>query len=204
MLEVSVKTGNEVHGRLHSVPREAFESERCQSVALPKASKPILRYWDLAYRLRKHWEQNGFRRTVRKIWNFLLSILGLKQTPAHRGVVSCTTKPEEILSLSAGELVEVKTEREIRETLDADGKLRGLAFLPAMREYCGRRFVVLKRVQRIYLEESCKTRKMKNTVLLKDVMCDGLLMGCDRSCYFYWREAWLRRPEQTDDSLNHS
>ncbi len=66
-------------------------------------------------------------------------------------------------------------------------------FLPAMQQYCGRRFTVLKRMERMYLEESGTLRKLRNTVLLNGAMCDGLLMRCDRSCFFYWREAWLKR-----------
>jgi len=55
---------------------------------------------------------------------------------------------------------------------------------------------VQKRMERMFLEESGTLRKLKNTVLLKDVACDGLLMRCDRYCLFYWREAWLKRVEQ--------
>ena len=108
-----------------------------------------------------------------------------------------------MLALQPGEVVEVKSESEIEATLNECGKPRGLAFLSSMRPFCGKSFVVLKRVERIYLEESAKTRKMKNTVLLNDVMCDGLLMGCDRSCFFYWREAWLRRVQPGEKQSQH-
>jgi hypothetical protein len=42
------------------------------------------------------------------------------------------------------------------------------------------------------LEGSGELRKLQNTVLLEGVMCDGIF-GCDRSCFQFWREAWLRR-----------
>ena len=62
-----------------------------------------------------------------------------------------------------------------------------------MSAYCGKRFTVFKRVERVYLEESKQMRRLRNTVLLDGVLCDGLLRDCDRACFFFWREAWLRR-----------
>jgi hypothetical protein len=53
-------------------------------------------------------------------------------------------------------------------------------------------------METLYQEESGKVRRLKNTVLLAGVQCDGLLMRCDRSCYLYWREAWLRRARKDD------
>lgn len=103
----------------------------------------------------------------------------------------------EAIGLQPGELVEVKSEAEIRSTLDANGRLRGLAFLPGMVPHCGRRYRVYKRLERLYWEESGQQRRMKNTVLLAGSICDGVGIGCDRSCLFFWREAWLRRvPEE--------
>jgi len=101
---------------------------------------------------------------------------------------------DEVLNLKPGELVEVKSEREILATLDADGKNRGLLWMRGMRSYCGKRYRVFKRVETILLESNGKLRKMRNTVLLEGVMCDGSeFFGCDRSCFHYWREVWLRR-----------
>lgn len=99
----------------------------------------------------------------------------------------------EAASLQAGDWVEVKDEQEIMATLDDRCSLRGLVFLPEMLPYCGRRFTVLKRVERIFLEESRQLRKIRATVLLDGVMCGGEMLGCDKSCFFYWREDWLRR-----------
>jgi hypothetical protein len=110
----------------------------------------------------------------------------------------------EALDLQPGEWVEIKSVDEILKTLDADGKFRGLAFLTGMRAYCGRQFQVHKRVERIFLEESKQIRRMKNTVLLRGVACEGVGIGCDRSCYFYWREAWLRRTAAPCSSVSES
>lgn len=105
----------------------------------------------------------------------------------------------EILGLQPGEWVEVKSEAEVRSTLDSHGRLRGLAFLQGMIPCCGRRFRVYKRLELLFWEESGKQRRMKNTVLLAGSICDGAGIGCDRSCLYFWREAWLCRvPDEPD------
>ena len=112
-----------------------------------------------------------------------------------RGIPASAKSPE-VLGLQPGELVEVKSENEILETLDGDGRTRGLAFLPEMRQYCGERFRVFKRVERIFLEESQQARRIKDTVFLDGVYCGGMGIGCDKSCFFFWRESWLKRVEE--------
>ena len=100
----------------------------------------------------------------------------------------------EVLSLQPGEWVQVRSEEEIRATLDHQGKHRGMAFVPTeMLVHCGRQYRVLKRVERIFLEESKTNRKLKNTVLLEGAHCQGIGLDCDRCCFLFWREAWLKR-----------
>ena len=48
----------------------------------------------------------------------------------------------------AGELVEVRSREEILGTLDADGRLENLPFMPEMLPYCGRQFRVFKRAHK--------------------------------------------------------
>jgi hypothetical protein len=98
----------------------------------------------------------------------------------------------ECLNLQPGELVEVKSEQEVRATLDEHGRHRGLLWMPGMARFCGNTYKVHKRVETIMLESTGELRKIRHTVLLADVMCENLY-GCDRSCFHYWREAWLRR-----------
>ena len=102
------------------------------------------------------------------------------------------------LALLPGDLIEVKSYDEILSTLDRNGRYRGLLFLPEMMPYCGRRFRVHKRLERIYLEHSGQIRAIKNTVLLENVFCSGVRTGCDKSCFLYWREIWLRRTDEAD------
>jgi hypothetical protein len=94
-------------------------------------------------------------------------------------------------------MVEVRSEEEILRTLDADGKLDGLPFMPEMLGFCGRRYRVRARAHK-----ACDTidwqqfRRMESAVHLGDLRCDGSAHGgCQAGCLLYWKEAWLRRVE---------
>ena len=104
---------------------------------------------------------------------------------------------QEVLNLRQGELVEVKSVEEIMATLDKTRRNKGLLWMTGMRKFCGGRYRVFKRVETILLESNGKLRKMKNTVLLQGVMCDGTdFCGCDRSCFHFWHEVWLRKVKE--------
>jgi hypothetical protein len=97
-------------------------------------------------------------------------------------------------------MVEVRSEEEILRTLDADGKLDGLPFMPEMLGYCGRQYRVRARAHK-----ACDTidwqqfRRMESAVHLEDLRCDGSSHGgCQAGCLLYWNEAWLRRVEPED------
>ncbi|MEN6307222.1 MAG: hypothetical protein ABFD91_05645 [Anaerohalosphaeraceae bacterium] len=101
---------------------------------------------------------------------------------------------EDVLNLKPGEWVEVKSEEQIRAALDSNNTYKGLRFMAGMNKHCGRQYRVFKRLEVMLLESTGEYRKVKNTVLLEGVMCDGSpFNGCGRSCFFYWREAWLKR-----------
>jgi hypothetical protein len=112
----------------------------------------------------------------------------------------------EIPDLRPGELVEVKSVGEILATLDGNRRHKGLLWMTGMSKYCGARYRVHRRVEHIMLESNGELRNMRNTVLLEGVMCDGKAFGaCDRSCFHFWRETWLRRvPEPEPDRAEAS
>jgi hypothetical protein len=99
------------------------------------------------------------------------------------------------LGLNVGDWVEVRSAKEIFATLDQHGKFKGLSFTPEMMKFSGRRFKVYKKLQNIILEATGELRRIRApTVLLEGVFCDGEAHGkCDRSCFCFWREAWLRK-----------
>lgn len=106
--------------------------------------------------------------------------------------------PAICLNLKPGEQVMVKTKEEIVRTLDSKGRNRGLAFIPEMLKYCGKRYRVLKRIEKIVDQKNGKIRTISNTVLLENVVCDGSFhRNCPLNCYILWREAWLKRADNS-------
>jgi hypothetical protein len=108
----------------------------------------------------------------------------------------------EPLNLQPGEKVRVKALEEIAKTLDKDNKYQGLSFFAPMEKFCGGTYTVHKRVEKVFNERRWTMSRIKNVVLLEGVFCDGkggvekLWDGCDRSCYLWWKEAWLERVEE--------
>jgi hypothetical protein len=116
---------------------------------------------------------------------------------SHSHPERCKQLHEEVLGLRPGEWVRVKPEEEILATLDHCYQNKGLAWMPIMSQYSGKKLKVYKRVDKIVLESTGEIRKLKNTVLLEGGICDGIY-GCDRSCFHFWREIWLERVENTN------
>jgi hypothetical protein len=171
------------------------DSVDCQIGDLISSSKTYPRLFTRFYQLRSNLKEHGFFFTVRKAWSKVISGTApagpqsLDQ-PIQTGLETVG----EVLRLQPGDLVEVKSEDEIRSTLDSTGKHRGLGFMPEMWEYCGQRGRVFKRVEKVCLENAPRTvRAMKNTVILEGAVCKGSGIGCDRACFYFWREIWLRR-----------
>ncbi len=94
--------------------------------------------------------------------------------------------------MRAGDWVEVKGKNEILATLDRNGRLEGLPFMPEMFEHCGRRFRIAKRAHKTCdPPNGIKGRRMASTVHL-DLRCDGRAHGgCQAGCLLFWKEAWL-------------
>jgi hypothetical protein len=96
---------------------------------------------------------------------------------------------------NSGTVVEVRSYEEIRATLDADGMFEGVPFMDEMREFCGRRFRVFKRAEKMCVERPYHfdLRRMHEAVFLEEVRCDGGSHdGCGRLCMVFWKEAWLK------------
>jgi hypothetical protein len=99
------------------------------------------------------------------------------------------------MQLHSGEWVEVRSKEEILKTLDKQGQLEGLPFMPQMFEYCGQKFRVYKRAHKTCdTVNDYKGRRMKNAVHLEGSRCDGAAYGgCEAACLIFWKEAWLKR-----------
>jgi hypothetical protein len=115
-----------------------------------------------------------------------------RQTP----LVTATARPR-ALGLRAGDEVIVRSEAEILATLDENGELDALPFMPEMLAFCGRRMTVRK-----VAVKTCDTvtksglRRVDDAVHLEESSCDGSAHGgCENACSLFWKEAWLERVE---------
>jgi hypothetical protein len=97
------------------------------------------------------------------------------------------------MKLRAGDWVEVRSKEVILDSLDKNGRLEELPFMPQMFQYCGQRFKVFKRAHK-----TCDTvnntygRRLANAVHL-DLRCDGKAYGgCEAACLIFWKDSWLK------------
>lgn len=108
------------------------------------------------------------------------------------------------LHLRVGEIVEVRSEAEILATLDENGELDGLPFMPEMLTWCGQRL----RVEKLALKlcdtiESTGMHRIRDAVHLEMSRCDGQAHGgCQAGCSIYWKEAWLKRIPSGESALD--
>ena len=76
--------------------------------------------------------------------------------------------------LRAGDLVEVRPAAEILETLDSEGTVDHVPFMPEMLQHVGSRFRVAQRAEKICdLVGPGGSRRMRDTVFLENLRCDG-------------------------------
>ena len=111
-------------------------------------------------------------------------------------------------SLKSGDIVEVASREEILRTLDKDGRLEGLPFMPEMFTFCGQRMRVFRRAHKTCdttgsADGRHKGRSMKDAVHLEGARCDGSAHGhCEAACLIFWKEAWLKRVPETRTGLS--
>jgi hypothetical protein len=100
--------------------------------------------------------------------------------------------------LRPGDVVEVRPAAEILASLDKDGTIKGMLFMPEMIAHVGKRYTVTRRVDKICnMVDETGSRRMQNTVYLDDLRCDGSAHGgCQAGCRIYWKEEWLRRVDE--------
>jgi hypothetical protein len=120
-------------------------------------------------------------------------------------MLEASSSEETVFDLRPGELVRVRTPAEIHATLDENGALDGMPFMPEMVQYCGRTFAVAQRADRTCHGDGI-IRRMPRAVHLANVRCDGSSHGgCQAACLVYWKEAWLERidPSRNGRGADH-
>jgi hypothetical protein len=186
------------------------ESYRCQATEALRASEPMSNY-DMRQYAREVKSRNvGIARllrvAVRAVGQALsrgLHLPGIRRRllrlGGHRWRNPTPPIPaRDERGLQPGDTVEVRPPEEIAASLDERGKTRGLWFDPEMVPYCGGRYRVQERVERIIDERTGQMIQIpSDCLILKGVVCSGEHSPgrwfCPREIYPYWREAWLRR-----------
>jgi len=193
----------------------------CQATRLPYFTKD-LNWWDFRQYLEDYRSGNvglwrifcgaayfffygaskagiGAGRPIRRIYDtFHPFWRGFPFPRRHGTIPEAESTPTQSLGLQPGELVRVKSYKEILNTLNTRDRNRGLYFDAEEVPYCGGTYRVLKRVTKIIHEKTGKMLEMKTPCLILDsVICESRYsecrLFCPRSIYSYWREIWLER-----------
>jgi hypothetical protein len=188
---------------LQNLPAENDGALWCQATQLPRITTRLA-WWDV----RQYWRGlragnftflDLIRMAALLVYNKIRWWTGRMPSGMLSGTRQKTVS--ETLNLQPGEWVEVKSREEIEATLDVHGKTRGLAFVAEMSLYCGKRYRVARRVDRMIQEDTGEMRGLKDTVALDEVTCMGLAQRrCPRGCFHLWRENWLKRVPAEDQA----
>ena len=139
-------------------------------------------------------------RGVKRRWKHLFRREGIEIESGHRTPTSASALAR--LNLQVGEYVRIKPLEQIQATLDDNNCYKGLEFMAGMSRYCGQVHRVFKRVKYMYDEHKKVMLKCKDNVLLENLICDGKDMwnkeGCDRCCFYFWKEQWLERVDNAE------
>jgi hypothetical protein len=97
----------------------------------------------------------------------------------------------------AGDWVQVRSKEEILRTLDKDGRLEKMPFMPEMFELCGKKMRVHKRAHKSCdTQNPLSTRSLTDSVILAEYRCNGSAhAGCQAQCSVFWKDAWLKPVE---------
>ncbi len=195
----------------------------CQMTQILAATTP-LRWWDLRQYIDDYLSGNvglnriltalvywpyyslsqagiGLGPAMRWLYNLLCPLWGESLFPRTPGrIPDGQPTPLVKLNLQPGEMVRVKSHKEILGTVDVNNKNRGMSWDAELVPYCGGTYKVAKRITRQIDERSGKMLEMKNPCIALDgVVCQARYspcrMFCPKSMYPYWREAWLERVE---------
>jgi hypothetical protein len=186
-----------------SVPTRTKEEETgryiCQSSELSKATFHLGIWGNVrSYIYDLRYKNLSFSELLKTIYIYAATKIHTRSPNEECGTVLGDQKktPAESLNLQPGDWVEVKSPEEIKETLDPLGRNRGLMFARDQLEFCGKRFRVLDRLDKIINEKDGMMIRLNNTVKLDGSVCSGICRrGCKRSGYTYWREIWLKKVE---------
>lgn len=129
-------------------------------------------------------------------FNAVQKRIGAPSFPTLGHSMSAKT-PHLVLNIQPGELVRIRTKREIEETLNSQFKNRGLWFDKEMTRFCGGTYKVRARVDRQIDERTGKMVTINTPcITLEGVTATGEYFEfAPLDERIYWREIWLERLE---------
>ena len=136
-------------------------------------------------------------KTINRLINFL---------KPHKEIRSSVEQQNYKPKINTGDWVRVRSETEIRSTLNYWGQLKGCMLMPDMLPYCGTVQRVFRRMERFVDERDYYVKKTNGIILLEGLHCQGTsdYGRCDRSCFYFWREEWLEKIENEDSDFDNS
>jgi len=177
-------------------PRQYWEDVRSGNVTLSYALSTLLLAW--VFNLRRL--PVGYRASVWLYERVHLLVRGEPDPHLHGTIPTGDPTPDGRLDLKVGEFVEIRSKAEIERTVNGRNRNRGLAIDEEMTTYCGGRYRVTTRVDRIINEQTGEMMEFGNPcIVLEGVVCKGEYaprrIMCPRRITAYWREIWLKRVE---------
>ena len=182
--------------------RQYWEDVRSGNATLGRALSTLFLSW--VFNLRKF--PVGHRASV-WLYQFVHRLVRGQADPHLRGTIPTgDPTPDERLNLQRGELVEIRSKADIEATVNRDNRNRGLNIDEEMTIFCGGRYRVTTRVDRIINEQTGEMMEFRNPCIVLDgVFCRGEYSAkrlmCPRRITAYWREIWLKRVEGGDAVL---
>jgi hypothetical protein len=183
-----------------AVSRDGTRTGRyiCQYTQLEAASAPM-KHWDVRQDLRPLLAGNLTFSAfcvamLTRLFNAAQAARGGAGYPCAEGG-STRNLGTAAHGIAPGETVRVLGPGDIAASLDHQGRHRGLWFDRDMVRYCGQRYTVLKRVERLIDVTTGQMLEMKTPCLILDgVETSGEFQRfCSQHEYPFWREAWLLR-----------
>ncbi len=98
------------------------------------------------------------------------------------------------MTVRRGDVVRVKSQEEILATLDRNGAVDGLPFMPEMLKFAGKQLPVFSVAHKTCdtVDRLGRMRELDNTVHLVGARCDGSAHGgCQAGCLLFWHESWV-------------
>lgn len=197
----------------------------CQTTQIPQATTPLAS-WDIRQYIEDYESGNvpfsrlvsgliystyyrvssarrlnpiGLGPFLRWLYSMLNPLWGGSLYPRLPGTIPLgQPTPSVTLNLKPGELVRVKSHREILQTVNTANKNRGMSWDAELVPYCGKTYRVLRNVERLIDEKTSKMLEMKSPcIALESVVCQARYSKCRMLCpkqmFPYWREIWLER-----------